>query len=253
MPEIFINYRTGDGEHVATILFQELTHRFGEDAAFRASDSIRLGQNYSSELVRGVRRASAFLVVVGPNWASAPQLHDKNDWVRKEILEALSCEVPIVPVLASRTIERLRPDQLPQPLRRIANLQSARYDTQDREGSLTKLVDELLFLVPSLAEKAKNKAQPGQGPAESPRNVISGGSQGSTFQSGEISGDVYSTSIDRAHGPVHTGKGNQNFHTHQAGSHVSHGNGATHFSGDNNGQVQNSHADARLELDEGGE
>ncbi|CAM5501829.1 hypothetical protein SGLAM104S_00744 [Streptomyces glaucescens] len=34
MPMIFINYRTGDGEHLATILDRELSHRLDLRCAF---------------------------------------------------------------------------------------------------------------------------------------------------------------------------------------------------------------------------
>ncbi|WP_244321006.1 hypothetical protein [Streptomyces melanosporofaciens] len=46
MAEVFINYRTGDGEKTAALIKRELSYRFGEDSAFRASESIPPGMRY---------------------------------------------------------------------------------------------------------------------------------------------------------------------------------------------------------------
>ncbi|MEU6735174.1 toll/interleukin-1 receptor domain-containing protein [Streptomyces physcomitrii] len=251
MPPVFVNYRTGDGEHLATVLFQSLNERFGKETVFRASDSIRAGKTFQQELLRGVRQASVLLVVVGPTWASAPQLHDETDWVRREILEAFDCRIPVIPVLSERAVKRLRADELPAPLKRLADLQSVRYDTNSRSASLTHLVDELLYTVPELETRAADatRAEPGR---NSTHNSVSGGQQGFVIQGGgEVSGDIHQTTIGNAHGPLHTGKGNQNIHHHQPGTHVSHGDGATHFSGDNHGQIQpNTHEERPAEDDE---
>ncbi|NED04854.1 toll/interleukin-1 receptor domain-containing protein, partial [Streptomyces sp. SID6648] len=46
MSEIFINYRTGDGEKTAALLRQGLSHRFGPGHAFHASQSIIPGESW---------------------------------------------------------------------------------------------------------------------------------------------------------------------------------------------------------------
>ncbi|WP_263171983.1 toll/interleukin-1 receptor domain-containing protein [Streptomyces sp. SCSIO ZS0520] len=238
MPPVFVNYRTGDGEHLATVLFQSLNERFGEGTVFRASDSIRASQTYEQELLRGVRRASVLLVVVGPTWASAPQLHDETDWVRREILEAFACGIPVIPVLASIRVKRLRSDELPAPLKQLAGLQSVRYDTNSRDASLSHLLDELLYVVPELNETQKDDSRSGT-ERGSTSNTVSGGHQGFVIQGGgEVSGDIQQNTFGNVQGPVHTGKGDQSIHHHLPGTHVSHGKGATHFSGDNNGWIQ---------------
>ncbi|MFE7268415.1 hypothetical protein ACFU9B_41625 [Streptomyces sp. NPDC057592] len=40
MTDVFINYRTGDGEKTAALIDQELSRRFGNGRIFRASKSI---------------------------------------------------------------------------------------------------------------------------------------------------------------------------------------------------------------------
>lgn len=40
MTDVFINYRTGDGDKTAALIDQELSGRFGQKRIFRASKSI---------------------------------------------------------------------------------------------------------------------------------------------------------------------------------------------------------------------
>ena len=114
MPDIFINYRTGDEEANANLIDNELSRRFGSKQVFRASKSIPLGENYVRKLLAAVRDSEVLLVVIGPRWLTAVdeqgrnRLHNEADWTRKEILEAFEHSVRVIPVLVGRT-ERLRP------------------------------------------------------------------------------------------------------------------------------------------------
>lgn len=69
MPNVFVNYRTGDEESVATMIARELARRFGSERIFFASTSIALGHRFPAELVRAVEECEALLAVIGPRWA----------------------------------------------------------------------------------------------------------------------------------------------------------------------------------------
>lgn len=69
MPDVFVNYRTGDEESAATMIARELSRRFGPERIFFASNSIEAGRRFPVELVRAVEECEALLAVIGPRWA----------------------------------------------------------------------------------------------------------------------------------------------------------------------------------------
>ncbi|GAA2103211.1 hypothetical protein GCM10009801_78000 [Streptomyces albiaxialis] len=221
MPEIFLNYRTGDGEKTAAALERELSHRFGGDHVFRASKSIRPGEVFDESLLTNVRRSSVFVAVVGPRWLDAPDpsdrarraLENKDDWVRREILEAFRCALPVVPVLDGRTMPRLNRAALPPALARLADRQSLRLDMQRGSADFLHIGDELAALVPRLAELDASRAAeaaPGDGTVSNTMRAPSGPS----VQAGrDMHGNVAGTVIDGASGPVHAGQGDLNHRT----------------------------------------
>ncbi|MEV4296010.1 toll/interleukin-1 receptor domain-containing protein [Microbispora rosea] len=225
MPEVFVNYRTGDGDKTAAVIDRELSHRFGEDKVFRASKSIKPGSPYPAELLDNVRSCSALVAVIGPDWAGAPALRNENDWVRREILEALAYGVPVIPVLDGRRTERLRSSELPTELGRLADYQSIRLDLQDAESGLTRIAKALVELVPTLHDRTT---------AERPDMVHNQmrDVHGTGVQSRDIHGDV-GTVVKGNQGPIHMGKGNQ----YNNSPHFS-GPGATYVQGNNEGGIR---------------
>ncbi|GLZ13487.1 hypothetical protein Acsp04_37220 [Actinomadura sp. NBRC 104425] len=240
MQEVFINYRTGDGDEAATILEQGLTLRFGKERVFRATTSIRPGETYPERLLNAVRGSAVLLAVMGPGWARDPRLRDENDWVRREILEAFDANIRVVPVLKGRTTERLKAAELPAELARLADIQSFRLEPRDSEMDIRRIGDFLSDVVPALRKadrRASSSADTG-----SVHNTARG-TRGTVVQSGHIEGDV-GTVVKNNQGPVHTGRGDINQNT----QHFS-GDGATYIQGDNHGGVNNQFG--RTRRDEG--
>ncbi|MYV97340.1 TIR domain-containing protein [Streptomyces sp. SID3343] len=233
MSEVFINYRTGDGEKAAVVIDLELSRRFGKDRIFYASKSIRAGERYPQELIRNVRSSSLVLAVLGPAWIDSPALRIDGDWVRKEILEAFDCGVSVVPVLDGRRTERLRRADLPVELQRLADVQSVRLDLQhDARAGLGRLGDLVAELVPALRVFDRDSTAASD-PSEGARvsNNVSGNVHGPLVQARDT-GDA-GVVIKDARGPVHTGQGDVNNDYSQHSS----GDGATHIAGDNHGGV----------------
>ena len=94
MPDVFVNYRTGDGDEAATLLGERLSDRFGAERVFRATRSIPPGAAYGDHLLHAVRYSAVLLAVVGPGWLTHPRLREADDWVRREILEPRSRPTP---------------------------------------------------------------------------------------------------------------------------------------------------------------
>ncbi|MGZ0200015.1 toll/interleukin-1 receptor domain-containing protein [Streptomyces sp. RM1] len=238
MTEVFINYRTGDGEKTAALIDQELKRRFGPEHVFRASRSITPGEAYPDKLLKALRHSSLLLAVVGPDWTNfRSRLNDPGDWVRREIEEAFTCELPVVPILEGRKTNRLSKSDLPSALERLSDLQSVPFDsTHGTETGLKYIGDLVAELVPGLIDLTETG-----GTSPTPDTVANsiGEASGTAVQSRDFTGDVGGTVVKGGQGPVHTGNGNiyQNSR-HVSGDRHFSGDGMTYFEGDNHGGVQ---------------
>jgi hypothetical protein len=210
VPDIFINYRNGDEEATATAIDQELSRRFGSDQIFRASRSISLGEDYIPELLDAVRNSQVLLAVIGSRWLTAVdergrnRLHDEDDWIRREILEAFEHGVRVIPILVGRTQPRLRPSDLPPELTRLANCQSHRLDHHSAKVDLRALGDRLAALVPSLVENDQ--------PGEVSEPDVADGPISAALRAGDHAHQQVggtNTVVNDARGPVSTGSGHQ--------------------------------------------
>lgn len=236
MPDVFVNYRTGDGEQVAATVERELSHRFGDEVVFRDSKSIPAGRSYPEALLNGLRACSALLVVIGPDWLSAPDkdrpgrraLENEHDWVRTEIVEAIAANMPVIPILLGRDTAHLEPARLPGPLARLAYFQALPYDSRQAASDLARIGDALTHLVPGLSDREEG---PCAIPADSVSNVDDSRGDGPRFQARDISGGITTTHIGNATGPIHSGTGDQH-NVDQSG-----GDGTTYIAGDNHGGV----------------
>jgi hypothetical protein len=154
MPVVFVNYRTGDEEATATLIEWELSRRFGAARIFRAS-KVPPGSDFEVGILHAVRCSSVLLAVVGPRWLYARDesgrrlLDKKSDWTRREIVEAFSCAVTVVPVLIGST-PRLTRSQLPSPLQPLARCQYLRFDHREADADIKRLGDKLVRLFPTL-------------------------------------------------------------------------------------------------------
>lgn len=236
MPEIFINYRTGDGEEAALTIELALSQRFGEDRVFRASSKIKPGEAYPDKLLSSVRQSAVLLAVIGPDWPHHPQLRNPGDWVRRELLEARTCGIQVIPVLKGRKTDRLAVADLPKTLAWLADVQSLRMDTKDNGRDLARIGDELARLVPSLGEADRGTSQ--SSASDTIRNSASD-VRGAVVQGRDITGDV-GTVIKGNQGSVHLGTGDIN-HESQTFS----GDGATYIRGDNHGGVNHDFGGSR--------
>lgn len=242
MTDVFINYRTGDGEKTAALIDQELSRRFGSDRIFRASKSVLPGTAYPQSLLTGLRQSAVLLAVIGPDWTNfQDRLRDPEDWVRKELMEAFDCDLPIVPVLDGRKTDRLNRADLPRELARLADLQSIPFGTHDTEAGLKRLGDVVIDMVPGLRDLDQDDVS-----SLAPGSVANsiGDVSGTAVQSRDFTGDVGGNVIKGTSGPVHTGKGDiyQNSSHVSGGRHFS-GNGMTYFEGDHHGNIQHRFGD----------
>lgn len=234
MNSCFVNYRTGDGEHVATLIDRELSRHFGEEEVFRASKSIPSGADFEKELRRAAADCAVLLAVIGPRWAlpgddGRRPLDDPEDWIRREIALAFDSKATVIPVLVENT-PRLRGVDLPEDLAPLARCQYRRYRHRNNESDIEELVAAVEIASPDLEDKAvRRAAQRDEGMTDRPgttntmRDVDGYAVQaqehtvnGVAGVSGEV-GTIITGSPGSVHsGTVHHGTGdiNQNSPTH---------------------------------------
>lgn len=155
-PRVFINYRSDNGGLAAEQLDRELTARLGDAAVFRDRRSIAPGTRFPPEIIDKVRGCEVLLVVVGPGWENARKpdgsrrIDDDEDWVRREIREAASYQVTVVPVIVG-TRPRIDENDLPADIRFLAVDQYLHLPAGFGPGDVALTVDRLLERCRALA------------------------------------------------------------------------------------------------------
>lgn len=142
---IFINYRTSDAGTPAAFLHAELSRRFGVAVVFLDYESLPLGRDYEHELLSRVRSCAVLLAVIADRWLEGVvgqrPIDDPDDWVRREILEALGHGVPVVPVLFSGA--KLPVERLPAELAVLSKLQHFEIRSRWQRHDINNLADHL--------------------------------------------------------------------------------------------------------------
>jgi hypothetical protein len=149
---IFVNYRREDEPFGAALIDEKLSVRFGSAAVFRASWSIPVGADFERCLLTALRGCSVLLVVIGRRWlrgadGGTSRIHNRADWVRREIAEAFAHGVRVVPVLLEADLPS--EGDLPADIAALARCQhhQVRYRSADRD--VDHLIDKLVEFLPN--------------------------------------------------------------------------------------------------------
>lgn len=205
MSEVFINYRTGDGDEAAEFLASHLSDRFGKEHIFKASHSIQPGELYPKALIDAAKKSHVLLAVMGPGWGAAPQLYEEADWVRMEILAAQTSGTQVIPVIKGRKTDRLARASLPPELMWLADVHSLRLDMHDSTNDLTRIGDFLADLLPTLKAADQTTGEPA---ASGATDNSAGDVAGNLVQGRDIYGGVHNFTLRDASGPTMFGDGN---------------------------------------------
>jgi hypothetical protein len=174
---VFINYRGEDSHSYGALLYTELARQFGAERVFLDGESIPAGADFVQELLGRVRSARVLLAVIGPRWLSASdptgrrRIDDPADWIRRELAEAFTAGVRVIPVLTEQAQLPAEAD-LPADIAALSRCQYRHLRHREPTTDLARLVTDLTSLDPTLAAAARSRdGAPRQLPA-APRYFV---------------------------------------------------------------------------------
>lgn len=139
---VFISYRRHDSRYVAGRLRERLAEAFGDENVFLDVDMIELGSDYPTVLVDAVRSCDVVLLIIGSRFDPA-RLFDQRDYIRMELLEAITQRKQIVPVLVEGT-GMPRVDEIPHELASLRHRQAAEVRSDpDFRHDVARLIEKL--------------------------------------------------------------------------------------------------------------
>jgi hypothetical protein len=145
MGGVFINYRRGDHSETVALLHAELERHFGKGQVFLDRPAILPGQRFSETLRARVDDCDVLLAVIHPGWAEvrdaagARRLDDADDWVRREIEQALAGGKVVVPVFLDG-VTPPRPEELPASIRELVERNGQPLREAHRAADLAELI-----------------------------------------------------------------------------------------------------------------
>lgn len=97
---VFISYRHGPTEDFALRIYEKLAVEFGPAGVFLDIKNIT-GGKFWEPLKEALDRSDVFIAVIGEDWLGARR-PGEEDWVRKEVDEAIKGNLTIIPVPVRR-------------------------------------------------------------------------------------------------------------------------------------------------------
>jgi formylglycine-generating enzyme required for sulfatase activity len=146
--KIFINYRRDDSAPHALSISQYLEGAFGRRNVFIDIDRMRAGQKFPEVLERRLAECKVMVTVIGPGWLDARlddgrrRLDDPADWVRLEIVRALSREITVIPVTVGGA-KLPQKSELPEELRPLLDYHAVTVTTNSFRSDMAGLLNDI--------------------------------------------------------------------------------------------------------------
>ncbi len=149
MTRICISYRRDDSKWQARPIYNAFCQVVANDDVFMDIDSIPPGANFRKTLKSWVNECDVLLALIGPDWIDATdpstgqrRLDNPSDFVRIEIGEALTREIPVVPVVLDGT-PLPDVDLLPDDLKELADRQAEFVNYLTFDTDVARLIRKL--------------------------------------------------------------------------------------------------------------
>jgi len=147
--KLFISYRRADSVAAARGLLRFWHAHYGKDSVFLDTAEIRIGTDWPLSLERALDEATVVVPIIGRNWFmlkdpyNQRRIDQPNDWVAREISNALETGKLLVPVYVA--IPPPPRDAFPDRLKALADRQGIVVTDEDAESGWKKLADALNF------------------------------------------------------------------------------------------------------------
>lgn len=129
--QIFISYRRENGEALAHLIYERLTHEHYK--VFLDVESLLSGK-FNEKLYEVIQTCTDFVLILSPN--GLDRCSDPGDWVRLEIECALRCRKNIVLVMMRGFSF---PEKLPESLKELAHYNGIMANFELFDGTMDKL------------------------------------------------------------------------------------------------------------------
>jgi pterin-4a-carbinolamine dehydratase len=146
----FISYRRSDLSALIQGLVAQLRARLGYSRVFVDVGSIFAGELWEERLDRAVAEATVVLAVIGPGWLTAAdpygrrRLDQTEDWVRRELVAALSSGKAVIPLLVGGLDDLPPRAALPHDLADLAERQAIRLRDVAWDEDMNELIRVLV-------------------------------------------------------------------------------------------------------------
>ena len=147
-PDVFISYRRSDAPAAAGRLAHDLAEHFGQRRVFLDIQGIAPSRAWDQSIEGALQQCKVGVIVIGRQWLApgrdnqTSRLHERDDEVRKEIVELLRLKKAIFPVLVEGARLPESPD-LPDPLVPLLRFQATAIDNGSWEVRMNLLIREM--------------------------------------------------------------------------------------------------------------
>lgn len=176
--KIFISYRREDTSGESGRLKDKLEQVFGQENIFYDVETLEAGLNFDQSITKALNESKVLLAMIGPHWLKVSdsngirRIQKPDDWVRKEIAEALKRNLRVIPVLVNGA-EIPISEELPHDLKELSlkhaqELSSSRwkYDV----GTLTEVLEKLVTKKPEPTPEPRPIPRPFVPPISKPKS-----------------------------------------------------------------------------------
>ena len=175
----FISYRREDSSFSAQWIAQGIRETFGPESLFIDVDAIRIGERYARQIEQALEATEILVVLIGPHWLRLTdefgrrRIDRTDDWVRNEILYAISNQRRVLPILISGAKLPLK-EALPDALWPLVEFQAIEFADDKRDSCLHRILGRLdsLGFVRVTADAAAPPRMPSQIVAEHQFNAV---------------------------------------------------------------------------------
>ncbi|MDH5457857.1 MAG: SUMF1/EgtB/PvdO family nonheme iron enzyme [Nitrospirota bacterium] len=160
MNGIFISYRRQDTSPYAGRIFDALTREFPLTRVFMDFSGIDPGEDFVKRIEEEVQGCDVLLAIIGKKWLSIVdsagnrRLENSDDWVRKEILAALTRNIRVIPCLVGQA-KMPHKQELPQALHTFARRQGLELTDARFHSDMSILINTLSKIIKRGAKKGK--------------------------------------------------------------------------------------------------